>query len=132
MHTPGHPAAASSSRIALDLHHFVAIRSTRVFAHCPHIFLNAYAGSKISAQLLCKNVTPICIRPDHLTANMPMAVTTLLLSWLIMVWYALTAKLGSAPLRPLTALGAMVGAVRLSAGGGWGSGEGNADLIVEV
>jgi hypothetical protein len=37
---------------------------------------------------------------DALTANKPIAVTTLLFSLLIMLWYVLVAKLGSASVRP--------------------------------
>lgn len=54
------------------------------------------------------NPPPATSRWD-LTANIPMAVTTLLLSELVSVWYALAAKLGSASVRPpLAVLGGMM------------------------
>lgn len=90
----------------------------------------AYAGSRISAQLLCRNVTPIykrcvslhpclnarlrsavCQRPlplissppqfGLLTAKRPTAVTTLLFSLSVKARSVDCAKLGSARVRPL-------------------------------
>jgi hypothetical protein len=88
--------------------------------------VRVYAGSRISAQLLCKNVTPIYTpllalvlasaflpgyhahpsshgfdRLGKLTANIPAAVTILLLSLLVMAEMVLDAKLGSLGVRPL-------------------------------
>jgi hypothetical protein len=90
-----------------------------------------YAGRRISAQLLCRNVTPICIiksapvhiiqlcadsgasiahlclststvlKAGYLTANNPTAVTTLLFSLSVNARSVLCAKLGSAMVRPL-------------------------------
>lgn len=62
----------------------------------------AYAGSRISAQLLCRNVTPIAKRPT--------AVTTLLFSLSVKARSVDCAKLGSARVRPLpeTCLGGIL------------------------
>lgn len=106
--------------------HFRLTRSPGAGALSPCMrSIRVYAGSRISAQLLCKKVTPIYTRslafalasvfllyralsfvcsvdnPGRLTANIPAAVTILLLSLLVKAVMVLEAKLGSLRVRPL-------------------------------